>query len=74
MPKNKKYALEVVFGEEASSYAGYFGFAKANKKIKQGELEGFAAVFQFDTENDRNTAIEMIGASDGWLGTYWQKK
>lgn len=74
MPKKKKYTLKVVFGEEASSYAGDNGFAKANKRINEGKLEGYAAVFEFDTEDDRNTAIEMLGASDGWMGAYWQKK
>ena len=74
MPKDKKYTLKVVFGEVASSYAGDYGFARANKRINEGKLEGFAAVFEFDTENDRNTAIEMLEASDGWMGTFWQKK
>lgn len=74
MQNNKKFILQVVFGEQASDYAAERGFAAAKKRIESGRLEGCVSEYAFDTEADRLKAIEMLEDSDGWMGAFWQKK
>lgn len=70
----KKYCLNVVFGERAADYAGDYGFKKARRHLQKASAEGSAGVYAFDTKEDRDTAAELLDASDGWLGVYWEKE
>lgn len=66
----KKYKLKVLYGSEACDYADEHTYAGAVKKVKKGELDGSYCEYKFDTEEDMNTAKEMIADFDGW-NDYW---
>ena len=65
--------LNVVYGENASGEAACRGFKTVAKEIRSGEMEGSADEYAFETEHDRELAITILGAHDGWLGNYWEK-
>ena len=48
-------------------------FKTVAKEIRSGEMEGSADEYAFETEHDRELAIIILGAHDGWLGNYWEK-
>lgn len=76
-PKEKKpktFPLDVIYGEEASNYAADHGFARAAKKVGSCEIDGATASYTFDTEHDRELAIQMLEDADGWMGTFWRKR
>ena len=76
-PKGKKpktFPLDVIYGEEASDYAADHGFAKAARKVGSCEIDGATASYTFDTEHDRELAIQMLEDADGWMGTFWRKR
>lgn len=72
--KAKKFKLNIIFGEEAADEAADYGYKKTAKKINLGKLNGSVNEYEFDSEKDRGTAIQMLNDADGWLGAYWEKE
>lgn len=72
--KAKKFKLNIIFGEEAADEAADYGYKKTAKKINLGKLDGSINEYEFDSEKDRGTAIQMLNDADGWLGAYWEKE
>jgi hypothetical protein len=72
--KAEKFKLNIIFGEEAADEAADYGYKKTAKKINLGKLDGSVNEYEFDSEKDRDTAIQMLNDADGWLGAYWEKE
>lgn len=68
----KKFKLKVIFGEKASEYAAEHSYSAAKRAISKGTIEGVAEEYEFDTEKDLKTAIQMLEDSDGWMGNHWE--
>ena len=67
-----KYILTVIYGEHAAKCAGE-DFKGALRDIDKGRLDGSYAKYEFDTEHDRDLAIDILSTHDGWLGNTWFK-
>ena len=64
--------LDCIFGEAASNIAVDGGMNKAKKQLKLGKVEGAFEQYSFSNEADRNQAILMLEAYDGWNGYYYE--
>lgn len=69
-----KFVLRLACGRQCSYMAADQGWKKAEKKLDNGELEGFMAEYEFQTEKDRRQALEIIEQCDGWLDHYCEAK
>ena len=68
------FHLSVIFGEQASRYAANSGYKKTRKAMGNEEFDGSAWEYPFETEADRDQAIDILNTHDGWLGNYWEKR
>ena len=66
------FILDCIFGETASDIAADEGMNKAKKCLKLGTVEGKSLQFKFSSKADRNQAIMMLEAYDGWNGYYYE--
>lgn len=66
------FILDCIFGEAASNIAADGGMNKAKKQLKLGKVEGAFEQYSFSNEADRNQAILMLEAYDGWNGYYYE--
>lgn len=66
------FILDCIFGEAASNIAVDGGMNKAKKQLKLGKVEGAFEQYSFSNEADRNQAILMLEAYDGWNGYYYE--
>ena len=73
-PVKKKFCLDVIFGEQASSMAAVLGIKKTINAIKKGKIDGSYASYEFSTEKDRDNCIDLLSMHDGWLGNFWETK
>lgn len=69
----KKFRLDVIFGEQASKATRKGNPDKVRRDICAGKIEGACETYTFSTEEDRSTAIDLLDAADGWMGTFYQK-
>lgn len=67
-----KYKLKVIYGEEACTYAEEHTPLGAIRAIKSGKVFGDYHEYSFDTEDDRETAIQILGDSYGWDNNMWE--
>ena len=67
-----KYILTVIYGEHAAKCA-VEDFEGTLKDINDGRLEGSYGEYEFDSERDRDLAIEILSDHDGWLGSDCKK-
>lgn len=70
--KNQTVIVKVIYGENAAEYACDHGFGQAKRKITKGELEGAFETYEFDTEKDAATAIQILEDANGWEDNYWE--
>lgn len=66
------FNVDCIFGEAASNIAASEGMNKAKKLLKLGKVEGAFEQYSFSSEADRNQAILMLEAYDGWNGYYYE--
>lgn len=69
----KKFRLDVIFGETASRRACEGNPKKVRQDIASGEIYGACETYKFSTEEDRDEAICLLDASDGWMGNFCEK-
>ena len=69
----KKFRLDVIFGEEASRKACEGNPKKVRQDIASREIDGACETYKFSTEEDRDEAICLLEAADGWMGNFWEK-
>ena len=69
----KKFRLDVIFGENASRRACEGNPNKVRQDIASGEIDGACETYKFSTEEDRDEAICLMEAADGWMGNFWEK-
>ena len=67
-----KYGLNVVYGERASRFRGENSFDEKVHAIDQGEIDGSALKYTFETKKDLETAAEMLNDASGWLENFWE--
>lgn len=63
----KKYAVVVVFGEEAANAYGWGDMKRMYGLIR--EYNGSLTKRTFDTEAERKAYIRGIDDADGWIGS-----
>ena len=67
-----KFKLHCIFGSNAADTAEEEGFEKGIKWTQ--EVEGDYCVYEFDTLEDMNTAMDMLGDYDGWGGYFFKEE
>lgn len=72
--KQKKFTLEVIFGEEACQALDELSVKTVKRKIKTGDIYGAIGKYQFSTEKDREQAIQILLDANGWEDSFWTKK
>ena len=70
-----KYKLRVLYGGEACDWADeHTSYIKgAIRSIKTGNIFGDYKEYEFDTEEDRNTAKIILEDSYGWDNNMWEE-
>lgn len=66
-----KFKLHCVFGSEAADLAD--GDFKAGVKYTE-DVIGDYCVYEFDTLEDMNTAMDILGDYDGWGGYFFKEE
>lgn len=66
------FILDCIFGEAASHIAADEGMNKAKKCLKLGTVEGDSLQFKFSSKADRDEAVLMLEAYNGWNGYYYE--
>ena len=71
----KKYKLRVLYGGEACDWADeHASYIKgAIRSIKAGNLFGDYKEYEFDTEHDREVALNILSDSNGWDNNMWEE-
>lgn len=72
--KTDKYVLKVACGKQCSDHACDLGWAKAQKALDAGEIEGSIHTYEFETENDLHKAAEILNQDNGYLDNYYEAK
>ena len=72
--KTGSFLLRLACGEQCSRFVGDNGWVKAQKALDKGSFDGSIDEYTFETENDRDKAINIIEQYDGWLDHYYDTK
>ena len=72
--KTDKYVLKVAYGEQCTDHVCDLGWAKTQKALDAGEIEGSIQEYEFETENDLNKVAEILNENNGYSDNYYEAK